>query len=61
MAADEQCEHCGWPTARPFQTISRHPTSEGTVTYTRCACGALRVTLSPTAFGITRTIRRNPS
>ncbi|MEV6768112.1 hypothetical protein AB0N05_05705 [Nocardia sp. NPDC051030] len=44
-----QCPQCGWPTTQPFQTLSTHRTSEGTVTYTRCVCGAVRMWLTPTA------------
>jgi hypothetical protein len=39
----ETCPRCGWPTAEPFQVISRHVTSEGTITWSRCACGRLQV------------------
>ncbi|BAW05371.1 hypothetical protein [Nocardia seriolae] len=44
------CGRCGWPIDQPFQVLSRHRTSEGIVSYTRCACGALRMQLSPAAF-----------
>jgi hypothetical protein len=37
------CPRCGWPTAEPFQVVSRHVTSEGTITWSRCACGRLQV------------------
>jgi hypothetical protein len=37
------CPWCGWPTYEPFQTVSRHRTSEGLVAWTRCPCGRLRV------------------
>ncbi|WP_345605567.1 hypothetical protein [Pseudonocardia adelaidensis] len=37
------CPVCGWPTAEPYQVVSRHPTSEGTITWSRCACGRLQV------------------
>jgi hypothetical protein len=41
--ADDTCPRCGWPTAEPFQVVSRHVTSEGTITWSRCACGRLQV------------------
>jgi hypothetical protein len=40
--AHDPCPRCGWPTAEPFQVVSRHATSEGTLTWSRCACGLLR-------------------
>ncbi|MET9492184.1 hypothetical protein [Nocardia sp. NPDC006630] len=45
--SDEHCGTCGWPTTLPPTTISRHHTSEGLVTYTRCTCGTVRMWLSP--------------
>lgn len=39
----ERCAYCGWPEAEPYEVVSRHDTSEGTVVYTRCACGRLQV------------------
>jgi hypothetical protein len=39
----DTCPCCGWPTAEPFQVVSRHVTSEGTITWSRCACGRLQV------------------
>jgi hypothetical protein len=33
------------PAHEPTQVLSRHPTSQGTVVYTRCSCGALEVWL----------------
>ncbi|WP_297619150.1 hypothetical protein [Nocardia sp.] len=48
--SNEHCGTCGWPTTQPLTTISRHHTSEGLVTYTRCACGTVRMWLSPTTF-----------
>lgn len=45
-----QCPRCGWPVDRPFQILSRHVTSEGLVTYTRCACGAHRMCLAADTF-----------
>jgi len=40
-----QCAACGWPLHDPYETVSRHPVTEGTVVYSRCACGTLRVWL----------------
>jgi hypothetical protein len=37
------CPCCGWPDADPYEIVSRHETSEGTVVYTRCVCGRLQV------------------
>jgi hypothetical protein len=39
----DTCPCCGWPIAEPFQVVSRHVTSEGTITWSRCACGRLQV------------------
>jgi hypothetical protein len=39
----ELCSRCGWPVGQPFEIVSRHRTSEGVVTWTRCPCGQLRV------------------
>jgi hypothetical protein len=39
------CRRCGSAVARSNEPVSRHPTSEGTVVYTRCACGLLQVWL----------------
>ncbi|WP_067711311.1 hypothetical protein [Nocardia yamanashiensis] len=44
------CPNCGWPADEPFETLSRHRTSEGTVIYHRCACGAIRIRLTPNRF-----------
>jgi hypothetical protein len=41
--ADDFCPRCGWPTVEPFEVVSRHLTSEGTITWIRCACGRLEV------------------
>jgi hypothetical protein len=40
---DDFCPCCGWPTAEPYQVVSRHQTSEGTIIWSRCACGRLQV------------------
>ncbi|WP_211302914.1 hypothetical protein [Allonocardiopsis opalescens] len=37
------CARCGWPEDQPFEVVSRHSTSTGTLVYTRCACGRLQV------------------
>ncbi len=37
------CRYCGWPEQETYEVVSRHRTSEGTVVYSRCACGALQV------------------
>jgi hypothetical protein len=41
--ADDFCPRCGWPTAEPFEVVSRHVTSEGMIVWSRCACGRLQV------------------
>jgi hypothetical protein len=40
---DNLCPRCGWPTAEPFEVVSRHVTSEGVIIWSRCACGRLQV------------------
>ncbi|MGP3988568.1 hypothetical protein [Streptomyces sp. 3N207] len=42
---DGRCATCSWPLHDPYETVSRHPVTEGTVVYSRCACGTLRVWL----------------
>lgn len=42
-ATPETCPACGWPTAEPYEVISSHRTSEGTITWSRCSCGRLQV------------------
>jgi hypothetical protein len=37
------CPRCGWPESDPYEQVSRHVTSTGVVTYTRCFCGRLLV------------------
>jgi hypothetical protein len=39
----QTCPSCGWPAAEPFEVVSRHATSEGTITWSRCVCGRLQV------------------
>jgi hypothetical protein len=41
-----RCVKCGWPLHDPYQIVSRHPVADGTVVYTRCACGTLRAWLA---------------
>jgi hypothetical protein len=50
------CRVCAWPESEPYEVLSRHLTSEGVVTYTRCACGEVRVSLRP--YGTAETVRR---
>lgn len=45
------CADCGWPVEAPLQEASRHTVAEGTVVYTRCACGRVRVWLEPCGGG----------
>jgi uncharacterized Zn finger protein len=42
-----KCPVCAWPASEPHEVLSRHVTSEGIVTYSRCACGEVRVGLQP--------------
>jgi RNase P subunit RPR2 len=39
------CRRCDRPVDQSNELVSRHRTSEGTVVYTRCACGLLHVWL----------------
>jgi hypothetical protein len=41
------CPRCAWPVSDVYEVISRHITSEGVVTYTRCACGEPQVRFQP--------------
>ncbi len=45
MAADPllSCPRCAWPEAEPYEIVSRHVTSEGVISYSRCICGRLQV------------------
>ncbi|MEW2353888.1 hypothetical protein [Spirillospora sp. NPDC029432] len=43
----DECPRCGWPQSEIYQVLSRHLTSTGVVTYTRCACGAVQMRLQP--------------
>ncbi|WP_369199920.1 hypothetical protein [Streptomyces sp. PU-14G] len=40
-----RCATCGWPLRDPYETVSRHQVAEGTLVYSRCACGTLRAWL----------------
>jgi hypothetical protein len=52
------CPVCAWPLDEPYEVVSRHVTSEGIVTYSRCACGEMRVGLRP--YGAAETLRPGP-
>ncbi|TDD71837.1 hypothetical protein [Actinomadura rubrisoli] len=43
----EECPRCGWPVTEAYEVLSRHLTSEGVVSYTRCACGEVQVRVQP--------------
>ncbi|MFI8853881.1 hypothetical protein [Streptomyces sp. 891-h] len=47
----DRCALCGWPLHDPYEIVSRHPVTEGTVVYARCACGTLRVWLARASGG----------
>jgi hypothetical protein len=40
-----QCPYCGWPDGTPVRDLSRHPTEEGVLSWTRCACGSVQARL----------------
>ncbi|MEV5751439.1 hypothetical protein AB0L00_26760 [Actinoallomurus sp. NPDC052308] len=44
-----ECPTCGWPGSDVYEVLSRHLTSEGVVTYSRCVCGEVQVRLRPYA------------
>lgn len=50
-----ECPRCGWPEAETYEVLSRHLTSQGVVTYTRCACGGVQVRVQPYGAGETVT------
>ncbi|GLY90153.1 hypothetical protein Airi02_080820 [Actinoallomurus iriomotensis] len=50
-----ECPVCAWPESEPYEVISRHATSEGLVTYSRCACGEVRVSIL--RYGAAETLR----
>lgn len=39
------CLDCAWPGAGAQDVLSRHRTSEGTIVWTKCVCGAFHVWL----------------
>lgn len=41
------CPRCGWPRNEIFEVLSRHLTSKGVVSYTRCACGEIEMRFQP--------------
>jgi hypothetical protein len=47
----DECPRCGWPQSDVYEVLSRHLTSEGVVTYTRCACGAVQMRFQSFAPG----------
>ncbi|MFF2551880.1 hypothetical protein ACFVUS_12825 [Nocardia sp. NPDC058058] len=53
MPATTLCDH----PIDPTRILSRHRTSEGVITYTRCHCGTIRMWLSPNTFGTPVTLR----
>lgn len=46
-----ECRHCGWPQSEVYEVLSRHLTSEGLVTYTRCVCGVVQMRVHPYEAG----------
>jgi hypothetical protein len=50
------CPRCGWPEAETYEVLSRHLTSQGIVTYTRCACGEVQIRIQP--YGVGESITR---
>jgi hypothetical protein len=54
--AHGSCAQCGWPVcdAGPWRA-SAHPTSDGTLRYLRCVCGAWLVLLDGGIIGQTAT------
>ncbi|GLZ05150.1 hypothetical protein Acsp03_26160 [Actinomadura sp. NBRC 104412] len=55
-----ECPRCGWPQSDVYEVISRHLTSEGVVTYTRCACGAVQIRVQAFETGRVVTTGRLP-
>ncbi|SCK10997.1 hypothetical protein [Streptomyces sp. WMMB 322] len=39
------CPYCGWPDDQPVRDLSQHPTGEGVLVWTRCACGSVQARL----------------
>ncbi|RKS69138.1 hypothetical protein BZB76_6277 [Actinomadura pelletieri DSM 43383] len=54
----QDCPGCGWPDSEVYEVLSRHLTSEGVVTYTRCACGETQVRVQPFEPGTVVAARR---
>ncbi|QPP08513.1 hypothetical protein G4Z16_21300 [Streptomyces bathyalis] len=50
------CPYCGWPDDQPVRDLSQHPTGEGILVWTRCACGSLQARLL--TAGILRIVTR---
>ena len=42
-----ECPGCSWPDSDVYEIVSRHLTSDGVVTYSRCACGRMQVRFQP--------------
>ncbi|OEU87106.1 hypothetical protein DB35_26650 [Streptomyces abyssalis] len=36
------CPYCGWPDDEPVRNLSEHPTGDGVLFWTRCACGSVQ-------------------
>jgi transcriptional regulator NrdR family protein len=47
VTESSSCPVCAWPASDVYEVISRHLTSEGVVTYSRCACGEVQVRFQP--------------
>lgn len=54
----EECPRCGWPESQVYEVLSRHLTSEGVVSYTRCACGGVQVRVQRFESGAVVAARR---
>jgi hypothetical protein len=53
-----ECPTCAWPVSESYEVISRHVTSDGIVTYSRCVCGEVRIRLQP--YGEAQTLQPRP-
>ncbi|MFG2000720.1 hypothetical protein ACGFNU_16405 [Spirillospora sp. NPDC048911] len=47
----DDCPRCGWPEDETYEVLSRHLTSDGVVSYTRCACGEVQMRFQPYDLG----------
>ena len=56
----DECPRCGWPQSDVYEVLSRHLTSEGVVTYTRCACGMVQMRFQPFDPGAPVVARQTP-